>query len=105
MTACLAGTDMEPFLHFKAQKTVLRSLKVHPKGSWRFSCLDHDRPLTAAHLCSPKDFTFVCPTEIIAFSDRAKEFAAINTQVRCLPLHPDSCQYMHLCVNLLQYTA
>eukprot|EP00877_Chromochloris_zofingiensis_P013911 jgi/Chrzof1/8774/Cz03g24030.t1 len=29
----------------------------------------------------PKDFTFVCPTEIIAFSDRAKEFEAINTQL------------------------
>eukprot|EP00983_Pelagomonas_calceolata_P095050 1157957-Pelagomonas_calceolata.AAC.16 len=36
-------------------------------------------PLTYA--CSPKDFTFVCPTEIIAFSDRAKEFAALNTQL------------------------
>jgi hypothetical protein len=31
----------------------------------------------------PLDFTFVCPTEIIAFGDRADEFAAINTQVRC----------------------
>lgn len=29
----------------------------------------------------PKDFTFVCPTEIIAFSDRHKEFEALNTQV------------------------
>jgi peroxiredoxin 1 len=29
----------------------------------------------------PLDFTFVCPTEIIAFGDRAEEFAAINTQV------------------------
>jgi peroxiredoxin len=29
----------------------------------------------------PLDFTFVCPTEIIAFGDRADEFAAINTQV------------------------
>lgn len=29
----------------------------------------------------PKDFTFVCPTEIIAFSDRAKEFEALNAQV------------------------
>jgi len=29
----------------------------------------------------PLDFTFVCPTEIIAFGDRAPEFAAINTQV------------------------
>lgn len=29
----------------------------------------------------PLDFTFVCPTEIIAFSDRADEFAKINTQL------------------------
>lgn len=29
----------------------------------------------------PLDFTFVCPTEIIAFGDRAPEFAGINTQV------------------------
>jgi len=29
----------------------------------------------------PLDFTFVCPTEIIAFSDRAEEFAKINTAV------------------------
>ncbi|XKL66507.1 hypothetical protein PGB90_009927 [Kerria lacca] len=29
----------------------------------------------------PLDFTFVCPTEIIAFSDRISEFNAINTQV------------------------
>ncbi len=29
----------------------------------------------------PLDFTFVCPTEIIAFSDRAAEFRAINAEV------------------------
>lgn len=29
----------------------------------------------------PLDFTFVCPTEIIAFSDRITEFKAINTEV------------------------
>ncbi|CAJ1064030.1 peroxiredoxin-4 [Xyrichtys novacula] len=29
----------------------------------------------------PLDFTFVCPTEIIAFSDRVHEFKAINTEV------------------------
>lgn len=29
----------------------------------------------------PLDFTFVCPTEIIAFSDRAEEFRQINTEV------------------------
>lgn len=29
----------------------------------------------------PLDFTFVCPTEIIAFSDRVKEFEKIGVQV------------------------
>lgn len=29
----------------------------------------------------PLDFTFVCPTEIIAFSDRIKDFQERNTQV------------------------
>ncbi|KAL1497976.1 hypothetical protein ABEB36_008852 [Hypothenemus hampei] len=29
----------------------------------------------------PLDFTFVCPTEIIAFSDRIEEFKKINTAV------------------------
>lgn len=29
----------------------------------------------------PLDFTFVCPTEIIAFSDRAKEFREIGCEV------------------------
>jgi alkyl hydroperoxide reductase subunit AhpC len=29
----------------------------------------------------PLDFTFVCPTEIIAFSDRHQEFADLNVQI------------------------
>merc|ERR1712063_4615 len=29
----------------------------------------------------PLDFTFVCPTEIIAFSDRADEFRKINCEL------------------------
>lgn len=29
----------------------------------------------------PLDFTFVCPTEIIAFSDRAEEFEKLNVQI------------------------
>lgn len=48
--------------------------------------------LLSARLCSwpcryvvlffyPKDFTFVCPTEIIAFSDRSDEFNDLNCQV------------------------
>lgn len=31
----------------------------------------------------PLDFTFVCPTEITAFSDAHKKFADINTEVPC----------------------
>ena len=29
----------------------------------------------------PLDFTFVCPTEITAFSDRYEDFSAINTEI------------------------
>jgi len=29
----------------------------------------------------PLDFTFVCPTEILAFNEKAKEFEALNTQL------------------------
>eukprot|EP00798_Chlamydomonas_sp_ICE-L_P022823 gene22823-29994_t len=41
----------------------------------------------------PLDFTFVCPTEITAFSDRHAEFAEINTEV--LGVSIDS-QFAHL---------
>ncbi|KAL4445796.1 hypothetical protein ABPG77_008995 [Micractinium sp. CCAP 211/92] len=41
----------------------------------------------------PLDFTFVCPTEITAFSDRYDEFAALNTEV--LGVSIDS-QFSHL---------
>ena len=41
----------------------------------------------------PLDFTFVCPTEITAFSDRAGEFDALNTQI--LGVSVDS-QFSHL---------
>ncbi|OKH36601.1 peroxiredoxin [[Phormidium ambiguum] IAM M-71] len=41
----------------------------------------------------PLDFTFVCPTEIIAFSDRYEEFKALNTEV--LGVSVDS-EFSHL---------
>lgn len=41
----------------------------------------------------PLDFTFVCPTEIIAFSERIQEFKDINTEV--LGVSVDS-EYAHL---------
>jgi len=39
------------------------------------------------------DFTFVCPTEIVAFSDRIEEFKSRNTEV--IGVSTDS-QYSHL---------
>ncbi len=41
----------------------------------------------------PLDFTFVCPTEVIAFSDRYHEFASLNTEV--LGVSVDS-EFTHL---------
>ena len=41
----------------------------------------------------PLDFTFVCPTEIISFSDRYEEFRSLNTEV--LAVSVDS-PYTHL---------
>ncbi len=41
----------------------------------------------------PLDFTFVCPTEIIAFSDRHEEFSSLNTQI--LGVSVDS-EFAHL---------
>ena len=41
----------------------------------------------------PLDFTFVCPTEITAFSDRHAEFKALNTEI--LGISVDS-QFSHL---------
>ncbi|XP_043247887.1 peroxiredoxin-like isoform X1 [Colletes gigas] len=41
----------------------------------------------------PLDFTFVCPTELIAFNERISEFNSLNTQV--IGVSTDS-QYSHL---------
>ena len=37
----------------------------------------------------PLDFTFVCPTEILAFNDRVKEFRALGAEVKRLKLVND----------------
>ena len=41
----------------------------------------------------PLDFTFVCPTEIIAFSDRYEEFNRLNAEI--LGISVDS-EFSHL---------
>ena len=44
----------------------------------------------------PKDFTFVCPTEIIAFSDRIEEFKARNTEVVGISTDTEHCHWAWL---------
>jgi peroxiredoxin len=60
----------------------------------RRSCAKAERPLLTLLPRAPQlDFTFVCPTEIVAFSDRAAEFRALNCEV--LACSVDS-EYSHL---------
>lgn len=42
------------------------------------------------------DFTFVCPTEILAFSERIAEFEALNTAV--IGASTDSGKFIYMCV-------
>jgi alkyl hydroperoxide reductase subunit AhpC len=59
---------------FKAQA-------VMPDGSFKEVSLSDYRGKYVLLFFYPLDFTFVCPTEIIAFSDRVKDFATANVQV------------------------
>ena len=51
------------------------------KGQFKEISLDDYKGKYVVLFFYPLDFTFVCPTEIIAFNDRAEEFEAINTSV------------------------
>ncbi len=59
---------------FKAQA-------VMPDGSFKEVTLSSYRGKYVMLFFYPLDFTFVCPTEIIAFSDRAKDFEALGVQL------------------------
>lgn len=59
---------------FKAQA-------VMPDGSFKEVSLSDYRGQYVLLFFYPLDFTFVCPTEIIAFSDRNQEFADLGVQI------------------------
>jgi alkyl hydroperoxide reductase subunit AhpC len=59
---------------FKAQA-------VMPDGSFKEIKLSDYKGRYVLLFFYPLDFTFVCPTEIIAFSDRAKEFQALGVEI------------------------
>lgn len=59
---------------FKAQA-------VMPDGSFKEVKLSDYKGQYVVLFFYPLDFTFVCPTEIIAFSDRAQEFKELGVQL------------------------
>ena len=59
---------------FKAQA-------VMPDGQFKEVSLSDYRGKYLVLFFWPLDFTFVCPTEIIAFSDRASEFEELGVQI------------------------
>jgi alkyl hydroperoxide reductase subunit AhpC len=64
----------QPAPEFKAQA-------VMPDGQFKELSLSDYRGKYVLLFFYPLDFTFVCPTEIIAFSDRASEFEAAGVQI------------------------
>ena len=64
----------QPAPDFKAQA-------VMPDGSFEEVSISQYKGKYVVLFFYPLDFTFVCPTEIIAFSDRAKEFEDLGVQV------------------------
>jgi len=76
----------QPAPDFKAQA-------VMPDGSFKEVSLADYKGKYVLLFFYPLDFTFVCPTEIIAFSDRAADFEKLD--VRILGASIDS-QFTHL---------
>ena len=64
----------QPAPEFKAQA-------VMPDGSFKEITLSGYKGKYVLLFFYPLDFTFVCPTEIIAFSDRAQEFEALGVNI------------------------
>jgi alkyl hydroperoxide reductase subunit AhpC len=64
----------QPAPDFKAQA-------VMPDGGFQELSLSHYRGKYVVLFFYPLDFTFVCPTEIISFSDRNEEFQSRSVQV------------------------
>ncbi|KAM9043835.1 peroxiredoxin-1-like [Megaptera novaeangliae] len=52
-----------------------------PDGQFKDTSLSDYKGKYVVLFFYPLDFTFVCPTEIIAFRDRAEEFKKLNCQV------------------------
>ena len=69
---------MSPLVGSKAPEFKLQGVL---NGQFAEHALPHIDGKWTVLLFYPLDFTFVCPTEIIAYSKAAKEFEKLNTQV------------------------
>ncbi|CAD7685078.1 unnamed protein product [Nyctereutes procyonoides] len=58
-----------------------KATAVMPDGQFKGLSLSDYKGKYVVFFFYPLDFTFVCPMEIIAFSDRAEEFKKLNCQV------------------------
>ncbi|CAL1261546.1 unnamed protein product [Larinioides sclopetarius] len=72
-TPAFAAEVSKPAPDFKATAVV--------NGSFKDISLQDFKGKYLVLFFYPLDFTFVCPTEIIAFSEKAKEFRSLNTEV------------------------
>lgn len=86
------------------------TVAIYDEESYNIRLSDYRKKKYVVLFFYPLNFTFVCPTEITAFSDRFKEFSSLDTEV--LGVSVDS-EYSHLLwtqtkreeggVGLLQY--
>merc|ERR1712061_582883 len=72
-SSLLAAQVQKPAPAFKAQAVV--------DGQFKEVSLEDYKGKYVVVYFYPLDFTFVCPTEIIAFSERIEEFKKINCEV------------------------
>ncbi|MEM9826085.1 MAG: peroxiredoxin [Planctomycetota bacterium] len=63
------------------QAPEFKATAVMPDGQFKDISLSDYKGQYVLLFFWPLDFTFVCPTEIIAFSDRAKDFADLDVQI------------------------
>ena len=75
------------------QAPLFKAQAVMPDGQFKQVSLFDYQGKYVLLFFYPLDFTFVCPTEIIAFSDRIADFEALNVQI--LGVSVDS-HYSHL---------
>ncbi|XP_033125391.1 peroxiredoxin-2-like isoform X3 [Anneissia japonica] len=80
LSAGLAGTANRLSAHVQQSAPPFQGLAV-VDGRFKEINLEDYQGKYVVLFFYPLDFTFVCPTEIIAFSDRAEEFRQLDTEV------------------------